>query len=276
MKILRTVNELRRELASLTDLGFVPTMGALHAGHASLLRQARKDCSTVVLSIFVNPTQFGPNEDLARYPRQEEQDLKLADMEGTDVVFIPSVSEIYTSETAVVRVDGPSALWEGAARPGHFEGVATVVAKLFHIVGPCRAYFGLKDLQQCAVIRAMAAALFFPIELRFCETVREPSGLAMSSRNAYMTATDKESASQIYHSLKIAAQSLSLGDTRKEIDLCLHNAKDLLESTNMSIDYLDVVDSTTMLPSQRIEAGHRIIVAVRFAGVRLIDNVLIQ
>jgi len=186
-------------------VGLVPTMGALHQGHTSLLERARAECDVVAVSIFVNPLQFGDPEDIARYPRTLERDLRVCADAGADVVFVPSVEEMYPSwpsaPSTTVSVRGVSDAWEGASRPGHFDGVATVVAKLFTTAGPCRAYFGLKDFQQLAVVRRMARELSLPVEVIGCPIVREPDGLALSSRNVRLSATERRAATALSQAL---------------------------------------------------------------------------
>lgn len=273
MKVVHTISELRRELAGQSDIGFVPTMGALHAGHASLLKRARAERQCVVLSIFVNPTQFGPSEDLSKYPRPLDADLAVAKADGVDVVFLPSVEEMYKRQDVVVHVEGPGQQWEGAFRPGHFDGVATVVAKLFLAVGTCRAYFGLKDLQQCAVVRALVEGLGIPVELVFCETVRETNGLAMSSRNAYLSLEDRDGAAQIYQFLSQLSSRIKIGYDISQIDICLSQTKQQLQDAGFQVDYLALVDPSSMASSTVASDSDRIIVAVRWKGVRLIDNV---
>jgi pantoate--beta-alanine ligase len=209
LKVARTVAEMRALRAGTTHVGFVPTMGALHEGHVALMRHARAETSFVVMSLFVNPTQFGPNEDLSRYPRQEARDCELAAAAGVDVAFIPSPDEVYRSTApTMIHVPSVSERWEGAARPGHFDGVATVVAKLFNMVAPDVAYFGRKDLQQCAVVAKLVADLDFSITLRFVETIREPDGLALSSRNAYLSPSARQRAPLLSGTLIAAAQRI--------------------------------------------------------------------
>ncbi len=199
MKIIRSLTELQ---FSAPRVGFVPTMGALHEGHLSLMRQAKAECGFCVASIFVNPTQFGPNEDFNKYPRDEARDFELAESAGVDAVFCPTVEEVYSGSCTTVRVSGVADRWEGPLRPGHFEGVATVVHKLFGMVRPQVAYFGLKDFQQCRVIAKMVSDLYLPVELVFCETIREPDGLAMSSRNRYLSPEERVIAPKIYEVLR--------------------------------------------------------------------------
>ncbi|MCX7800828.1 MAG: pantoate--beta-alanine ligase [Fimbriimonadales bacterium] len=251
-------------------VGFVPTMGALHEGHLSLMRQARRECAVVVASIFVNPTQFGPNEDYERYPRDEAEDLRLCESVGVDAVFAPDVRTMYPRRTTVVAVRGVTERWEGAFRPGHFDGVTTVVAKLFHIVQPDAAYFGLKDLQQCAVIRRMVEDLNFPVELRFCATVREPDGLAMSSRNRYLTSEERRRASSLYRALCECRSEAAEG---RSLAITLDRVRMRLEQEGFAVDYVAWIDPQTMDPVDRLKEDSRLIAAVRLGGVRLIDNI---
>ncbi len=219
MKIITAISEMQ----SLTDafrregktIGFVPTMGFLHEGHVSLMRRAQQECDVVVVSIFVNPTQFGPNEDLDRYPHDETGDRAKCEAAGVDVLFKPKASEMYPDAPSVfVTVEGISDILEGAARPGHFRGVATVVAKLFNIVKPHKAFFGQKDYQQCAVIRRMVKGLNMDVDLVVHPTVREPDGLAMSSRNSYLSEDDRRKAAAIYRALS-AAEHLAKAGARE-------------------------------------------------------------
>lgn len=254
--------ELRAALAGRGGVGFVPTMGALHAGHAALLAAARRECETVAASVFVNPAQFGPGEDFATYPRDEAGDLAFLAAEGCDVAFLPTAEELYQGGTRVQA--GRSAQgWEGASRPGHFDGVATVVAKLFGAVGPCRAYFGLKDLQQCAVVSELVSDLLLPVALRFVETVREPSGLAMSSRNRRFTPEEREGASWLHRCLRQCAHGEATAD----------QSRATLASLGFDVDYLALVDPRTMKETDIAAPDSRWIAAARYRGVRLIDNV---
>lgn len=253
-----------------TPVGCVPTMGAFHEGHLALMRQARKECASVVVTLFVNPTQFGPNEDLSRYPRQEEVDTRLAESAGVDLLFIPSAEEMYPRRTTRVCVEEVTSLWEGALRPGHFEGVATVVLKLFNIVRPDVAYFGLKDLQQCAVIRRMVEDLDVPISLRFVETVRDSDGLALSSRNTYLSPEARAIAPEIFRSIALAAQAIG---QQQDVDMAIERAVAALTAQGIAVEYLSLVDPITMSPIDRLESGCRLIVAARLDGVRLLDNV---
>lgn len=249
----------------------MPTMGALHEGHLSLVRAARQEKKSVIVSIFVNPTQFGPTEDYSRYPRQLDQDLSLCLAEGVDAVFCPNPEEMYPLGTVSVNVRGVSERWEGQFRPGHFSGVATVVAKLFIMVSPSAAYFGLKDFQQCAVVQALVRDMGFPIELRLLETVRESDGLALSSRNTYLSPKAREAAPQIYREISCLAQQLRCYSGRQS-DL-VNEAKLQLERSGFEVDYLVVVDGETLEPTESFVPGSRILVCARLDGVRLLDNV---
>ncbi len=253
-------------------VGFVPTMGYLHEGHLSLVRASVADCDVTVVSIFVNPLQFAPSEDLASYPRDLDRDLALCAEAGADVVFTPSVEEMYPEpmDTAVV-VSGLSATMEGASRPDHFAGVATVVAKLFSIVGPCRAYFGEKDWQQLAVVTRMARDLALPVEVVGCPIVREPDGLAMSSRNVYLTPAERAAASVLSRALRAGAESVGRGErspdgVRRTMGAIIA-AEPLAE-----IDYVEVVDAATLDRLAEIAGEVRLLVAARFGRPRLLDN----
>ena len=270
MKILRTIAEVREHRAGRDSVALVPTMGAFHEGHLELMRRARSLCSTVYVSLFVNPTQFGPGEDFAAYPRDEERDLALMTGLSVDAVFMPSVEEIYGGPKATVHVSVVSDRWEGEHRPGHFDGVATVVAKLFNIVQPDVAVFGLKDLQQCAVVRSLVEGLRLPVQLEFVETVREASGLAMSSRNAYFDDKQRADASRLYSALKGASRSILAGD---RVSQAVELASTELNRHGFLVEYIALVDPLTMEPCEDPGDGLRLIAAARFGSVRLIDNV---
>lgn len=274
MKVVRTIAELRDELVAVaTPIGFVPTMGALHEGHLSLVREARGRSETVVMSIFVNPLQFGPDEDFDRYPRGEDADLAAAEEAGVDLVFMPSVEEMFPSGRATtVHVDGVTDLFEGAIRPGHFDGVATVVAKLFGIVQPDAAFFGHKDAQQLAVVRRMVADLSLPIEIVGCPTVRETDGLALSSRNVYLGDDDRIRARSLWRALQAGAEELYRTDQIGRAEAAM---RDGLEPETDEVDYASVVDPDTFGPPR--EGGrYLLIVAARVGGTRLIDNFLVE
>ena len=250
-------------------------MGAFHEGHLQLMREARKECDVVVVSLFVNPTQFGPNEDFSRYPRDEDRDFQMAESVGVDWMFAPPVDVMYPRESSTrVVVGGVSDLWEGERRPGHFEGVGTVVAKLFHIVQPQVAYFGLKDLQQCAVIRQMVRDLNMPIELRFVETVREQDGLALSSRNRYLTAEERAEAPRLHRLLSKLAEAV--GQEPGVGRSMIADARAELEHNGWKVDYLAMVDSLSMKPVQEPDPDTRIIAAATLGNTRLIDNVAVR
>lgn len=273
MKVFRTIREFREYRAELTGVGFVPTMGALHLGHATLMEKSVSENAVTVASIFVNPLQFGPKEDLSKYPRQEAEDIELATNAGVTAIFCPSVEEMVGSIKTSVSVSGVSEFFEGEKRPGHFDGVATIVARLFGAVCPDRAYFGFKDLQQCAVIQQMVTDLCIPVELRFVETIREPDGLAMSSRNAYLSAAERGHAANVYRILKEVAEKIRVTPT--EIDSILDSYRSEFTLLGFELDYLEVVDPKTMRESRNYPGSMRVIVAARLGNVRLIDNVAI-
>jgi len=258
------------------SVGLVPTMGALHAGHASLLRRARQERGFVAMSLFVNPLQFGDAADLAAYPRDEATDIELADGLGVDLVFAPGVDEMYPAGEPEATIDpGPLGdRLEGRSRPGHFRGVATVVAKLFHAVGPCAAYFGEKDAQQLAVVRRMAADLSFPVEIVACPTVREADGLAMSSRNVSLTPEQREAAGCLFLALSEGAELVRSGE-RDAAKVVAAMAREIGATPEARLDYAAVVDEATFGEVGRIEGPARALVAARFGEVRLIDNLLL-
>jgi len=280
MKIANTTAEIRRIISEARAdgklIGFVPTMGAFHAGHLALMRRARHESDFVVASIFVNPTQFGPSEDLAKYPRDLESDVRKAEAEGVDAVFAPSVDEIYPEGFgACVEVERLSEVLEGASRPGHFRGVATVVAKLFNIVSPDRAYFGMKDYQQLKVIQKMVRDLGSNIDVVAVPTVRESDGLAMSSRNAYLNAQERAAAAILYRALKLAEDRVRSGE--RDAAAVETAARDLIESEPLArIDYVAVVDPETLESVERITGPVVVALAVRIGETRLIDNMLIE
>lgn len=274
---IATVADLRAVLdghrSSGCTVGFVPTMGFLHDGHASLMRAARRDCDVVVTSIFVNPLQFAANEDLGAYPRDLERDTALAAGAGVDLLFVPPVEEMYPQPVeTTVSVAGVSEGWEGTSRPTHFAGVATVVAKLFSLVGPCRAYFGEKDFQQLAVVRRMVADLSMPVDVIGCETVREPDGLAMSSRNTYLSDDDRAAAPVIHRALRSGAAAVLAGETDPaavtDLVARIIDAEPFGER-----DYVGIVDAASMKTPDVLAGDLRLLAAVRFGTARLIDNV---
>ena len=271
------------ELRAATDaaraggagVGFVPTMGALHAGHRSLLARARRENGFLVASVFVNPLQFGPAEDLASYPRDPEADLAVLAAEGVDLAFLPGEEEMWPSPPEVrLRVGGLGDRLEGLARPGHLDGVATVVAKLLHLVGPGRAYFGQKDAQQLAVVRRMAADLAFPNQIVACPTVREPNGLAISSRNTYLSPREWRMATALYRSLQ-AGQAVFMAGERDPA-VVETATRDLLEAApGVAPDYVALVDPAGFEPAKQAEPGHVLAAAARVGRTRLIDNVIL-
>jgi pantoate--beta-alanine ligase len=259
-------------------VGFVPTMGYLHEGHISLVRIAKESCDKVVASIFVNPTQFGPNEDFARYPRDLKRDAAMCEAAGVDLLFVPPVEEIYPVGSATfVNVEGPiTSTLCGASRPGHFRGVATVVAKLFGIVGPDVAVFGQKDAQQLLVIRRMTRDLFFPVEIVAGPIVRESDGLAMSSRNAYLGPDERAQATVLWRSLQEAARMFEGGERRAS--KIVAKAREIIGFSPLARpDYVELVDNETLLPVQgNIDGTALLALAVFFGKTRLIDNAVLQ
>jgi pantoate--beta-alanine ligase len=255
-------------------VGFVPTMGALHEGHASLLRRARAECDVTVLSIFVNPLQFGPAEDYAAYPRDLEHDLAVAAREGVDLVFHPSVEEMYPEPTEVrVEVGEIGRVLEGASRPGHFSGVATVVAKLFNIVGPCRAYFGEKDAQQLAVVRRLVRALDLPVEVVGCPTVRDADGLALSSRNAYLGPEERRAATVLKRALDEGARRVAAAEPPAAVARAM---AELIRAEPLArLDYAACVDPDTFREAASTDGPVLLAVAAFVGRARLIDNLAI-
>jgi pantoate--beta-alanine ligase len=278
--VIRTIPEVRwacdEACAAHRRVGLVPTMGALHDGHASLIERARVETAFVAVSIFVNPLQFGDAADLESYPRNEERDLRRAERLGVDVVFAPSVAEMYPAGEPEITVD-PGMLGErleGESRPGHFRGVATVVSKLFHALGPCRAYFGEKDAQQLAMIRRMVADLNEPVDVVACPTVRDPDGLALSSRNALLTPEQRDAAGCLFLALAAAAELTRNGEF-DTAPLVAVMAREIGATPEARLDYAVVVDDETFQEIARIERPARALVAARFGEVRLIDNLLL-
>ena len=257
-------------------LGFVPTMGALHEGHLSLVRVARASADVVAASIFVNPTQFGPNEDLAKYPRSFERDCELLRQEGVELLFAPSVEEMYPAGAVTwVTVEGLSEKLDGRSRPGHFRGVTTVVSKLFHIVEPDSAFFGQKDAAQAAIIRRMVRDLNLPVNIVICPIVREPDGLAMSSRNAYLDPEQRKRALVLHRSLlevqRLADQG-ELGTAR----LVMAGREEFAHEPCVRLDYLEVVDPDSLDPVKDVSRGALVAVAAYVGNTRLIDNLLLK
>lgn len=280
MLTAETIAEARRAVRTARGqgrrVGLVPTMGALHEGHLSLMAAARAECEFVVVSIFVNPIQFGPNEDYQRYPRPIEQDLAACREAGVDLVFAPSAGEMYRQErlTSVV-VRGMTEGLCGRQRPGHFEGVTTVVAKLFNILDPDAAYFGEKDAQQALVLRKMVVDLDFPIAMRFCPTVREADGLALSSRNAYLSADERERALCLSRGLEAGRRMIAEG--RTEAAAIAAAMRRIIEAAEPEkIDYIEIVDPHTLGPVARVAGPVLMATAVRIGSTRLIDNILVD
>jgi pantoate--beta-alanine ligase len=277
IQVHETIADLRAALdAARRDaktIGLVPTMGALHAGHASLVSRAATDCDVVVVTVFVNPLQFAPTEDLAAYPRSLAADIFLADENGAAHVFAPSVEEMYgTGSVTTVSVRGPlTEVLEGASRPTHFDGVATVVAKLFAIVGPCAAYFGEKDFQQLAVVRRMAADLSLPVDVIGCPTVRDVDGLALSSRNAYLEPDDRHVAPTLHRALAAGADAVRSGVTDPSAVLDVMRATVTAER-RFGLDYVAVVDPATFDVPDPLTGDVRLLAAARLGKARLIDN----
>ena len=268
---LRTALDGRR--AEGQRVGLVPTMGALHAGHLSLIRRAVADCDTVAVSVYVNPLQFAPTDDLAAYPRDLEQDCHLAAEVGADVVFAPSVGQMWPEPPAtVVRVEGVSVPLEGHARPGHFDGVATIVARLFGIAGACWAYFGEKDFQQLAVIRRMSRDLALPVEIIGCPIVRDPDGLALSSRNAYLTAGEREVAAHLYWALLAGRRAIEDDGLTEPDAVTAVMAAAVAATPAFTLDYAAAVDPADLSVPSRLSGEVRLLVAARLGRARLIDN----
>jgi pantoate--beta-alanine ligase len=254
-------------------VGLVPTMGFLHEGHRSLMRHARAETDFVVVSIFVNPTQFGPNEDLARYPRDLDGDLAACGEEGVDAVFVPGVDEMYPAGAATtVHVEGVTSGLCGDHRPGHFDGVTTIVAKLFAITGPCRAYFGRKDAQQLAVVTRMAADLDLPVTVVGCPLVREADGLARSSRNAYLSETDRRAAPILFQALRTASDTVVAGE-RDPQRLTATVRGVVATEPAVELEYVEARDAATIAPIERLDGSVLLALAARVGGTRLIDNV---
>ena len=276
MKIVTTLSEMRIERSLLPGpVGFVPTMGYLHAGHISLVKAARIDCASVVASIFVNPTQFGPNEDLARYPRDLPRDLALLEAAGVDLVWTPTVEVMYPSGFQTwVEVEGLTRSLEGELRPGHFRGVTTVVAKLFNAVSPDKAYFGQKDAQQAAVVRRMVRDLDFPIEVVVCPIMREADGLAMSSRNVYLNPAERQAATVLFHALSAAKAAYESGERNAEKLRTL--VREIVTAESLAkLQYISCADYDTLEELETVRAKALLSMAVLIGKTRLIDNFVV-
>ena len=281
VRVHDTIDGFRRALdahrAAGATVGFVPTMGYLHDGHASLMREAARRDQVATASIFVNPLQFAATEDLSTYPRDLERDLALAEAAGVTEVFHPGVEEMYPRPVlTTVTVAEITRRFEGAARPEHFAGVATVVAKLITIVGPCRSYFGEKDFQQLAVVRRMAADLSMPVEVVECPIVREADGLAMSSRNVYLTPEQRAAAPVLYRSMLHTVEAVA-GGAREVAALTTALAERIAATDGVDgVDYAEIVDVDTLEPASEVGGAQRVLVAARFGRTRLLDNLALE
>ncbi|HZW68866.1 MAG TPA: pantoate--beta-alanine ligase [Pseudogracilibacillus sp.] len=278
MKIIRTISEIKEELnkAKEKSIGYVPTMGFLHEGHLSLVEKARAENDIVVMSIFVNPLQFGPNEDFEQYPRDEEHDKTLAEQAGVDLLFVPTVDVMYPEEVGIeLSVSKGTDMLCGRSRPGHFDGVATVLTKFFHIVNPNRVYFGLKDAQQFSVVHTLISQLNFPIELVGLPTVRESDGLAKSSRNVYLSEAERKEATVLYRALQAGREQLTNGI--KESQSLVAEVKEYInEHTNAKIDYVELLSYPTLNKINIIDEQIILAVAVQYDHARLIDNIILS
>jgi pantoate--beta-alanine ligase len=276
MKVIEKIADMRQARKSLAgSVGFVPTMGYLHEGHLSLVKKAEEENQAVVVSIFVNPTQFGPKEDFKSYPRDIKRDLTMLEP-LTDIVFMPSAKEMYPEKYDTwVEVKGITDYLEGAVRPGHFRGVSTVVAKLFNIVEPTRSYFGQKDAQQVAVIKKMVADLNMNTEVVACPTVRETDGLAMSSRNTYLNKEQRQSSAVLYRALTLAQDLFAKGE--RDSGVIRREMTELIEKEPLAdIDYISVADAGTLKEIHRIKTTALVSMAVKFGKTRLIDNIMLE
>jgi pantoate--beta-alanine ligase len=280
MELIRTISWMKQAARSARGqgrvIGLVPTMGALHEGHLSLVREAKKQCSPVIVSIFVNPRQFGPTEDLAKYPRTFEADTNALENLGVDYAFVPSADEMYPAGfRTFVEVEGLSNRLEGRARPGHFRGVTTVVLKLFDIVQPNLAVFGRKDAQQARILRQMAVDLDLDTQLVVCPIVREPDGLALSSRNAYLQGDERRSATALYRSLDAIRRGIDTGE--RDVAALLDAMRSVIQSDPaVALDYAEIVDADTFEAARTLWKPCYALVAARVGATRLIDNALIE
>jgi len=277
MRVVKTKADVRRERQQAGGTwGLVPTMGYLHAGHVSLVERARAENDHVAVSIFVNPTQFGPAEDLAAYPRDLDRDLTLLQQAGADLVWAPPVEEVYPQGfQTYVTVEGVTRPLEGAARPGHFRGVATIVAKLFNVFQPDRAYFGQKDAQQAVVIQQMARDLDFPLDVIVCPTLREPDGLALSSRNVYLTPEQRAAAPVLYRALTAAQEVWQSGE--RDGDVLKAKIRQVLDAEPQArTEYVSAADPLTLAELGKARRGVLLSIAVRIGRARLIDNILLE
>jgi pantoate--beta-alanine ligase len=278
VRTVRTVPELRQALAEAPrPVGLVPTMGAFHEGHLSLMTAAREETETVVVSLFVNPAQFGPSEDFGAYPRDEARDAGLAEEQGVDLLFIPSVDEVYPPDHKThVVMEGVATILEGdpAHRgPGHFHGVMTVVTKLLNMVGPDRSYFGQKDAQQVLVIKKLVRDLDMPVEIRVCPTVRDPDGLALSSRNVYLSQPERERALALSRALRAAEHTVSAGELDAARVLAAARAE--LDAARIEPEYLELRSAEDLSPVDRVNGSTLLAVAAQVGNARLIDNTIL-
>lgn len=280
METIRKIKQLRSSLNSIKakgkTVGFVPTMGCLHQGHLSLIERAREDNDFVVVSVFVNPAQFGPEEDYRKYPRNFKQDQKIAGREGVDVIFFPSAQEMYSKDHSVyVDVDGINNILCGVSRAGHFRGVATIVTKLLNIIRPDISYFGQKDFQQALLIKKVVKDLNLPIKIKVLPTVREKDGLAMSSRNSYLNAREREDALILYESLKQAKRMIASGTANTAV--IKSKIKKLISAKKSAgIDYIAIVDSKTLIEIEKVKKNMAVLLAVWIGKTRLIDNLVVN
>lgn len=279
MKVITTIKDMQAEIQAQKveskSIGFVPTMGYLHEGHLTLIKQARQENDLVVLSVFVNPLQFGPNEDFATYPRDIDRDRALADGEQVDYLFYPSVEEMYQQSSSIkMIVQDRTDVLCGKSRPGHFDGVATVLAKLFNIIMPTRAYFGIKDAQQVAVVEGLISDFNFPIELIPVDIVREDDGLAKSSRNVNLLPEERNQAAILYKSLLAAKGAIDLGE--RDVEKIISLITEMITSDiKGSIDYVEIYSYPQLKPLEKLAGTFIIAIAVKFSSVRLIDNIII-
>lgn len=276
MQVVANIAEVRAAVSAAREsgatIGFVPTMGALHEGHLSLVARARRETDFTVMSIFVNPLQFGPNEDLSRYPRPVDEDERLAEAAGVDLLFRPEVADMYPSGRSVTVTAGQlGAEWEGASRPGHFDGVLTVVAKLLNIVQPDTAVFGRKDLQQAALVKALVGDLDIPVRIIVAPIVREADGIAMSSRNRYLDADDRKRATVLSRALRTIRDNYARGE--RSVDRLVQSGVDVLASEpSVKVDYVAVIDPATFAAPAAATDDSAAIIAARVGTTRLIDN----
>jgi pantoate--beta-alanine ligase len=280
MEIAETIDKTRKIIAQAKSagkkIGLVPTMGALHEGHLSLIKAARKQCGFVAVSIFVNPTQFGPGEDLAKYPRPFDADVKACKESGVDIVFAPTDKEMYPEKNITwVNVEKLSEPLCGKSRPGHFRGVATVCAKIFNIVQPDIAFFGQKDAQQVIIVQRMAADLNMPLKIIVCPTIREKDGLAMSSRNKYLNTRERKDAALLYASLQEAEMLIGAG-VRKSGELVREMGKILEISKQIKVEYISIVNAQTLDELDEVKGKALIALAVKLGSTRLIDNIMLD